>query len=40
MPTSLLDEDILKNIGSVDNNSVVKMIDADVDEDEDMHQTR
>ncbi len=34
----MLDEDIFKNIGGVDNNSFVKIIDADVDEDEDMNQ--
>ncbi len=38
MHTSFLDEDILKNINGVDDNSFVKIIDADVDEDEDMHQ--
>ncbi len=35
MHTSFLDEDIRKNIGGVENNSFVKIIDADVDEDED-----
>ncbi len=38
MHTSLLDKDILKNIGGMDNNSFVKIIDADVNDDEDMNQ--
>ena len=38
MHTTLLDEDILKNIGGVENNSFVKIIDADIDEDDDMNQ--
>ncbi len=36
--TSLLDEHILKNIGGVENNSSVKIVDANVDEDDDMNQ--
>ncbi len=38
MHTSLLDEDILKTIGGVVNHSFVNIVDADIDEDEDMNQ--
>jgi hypothetical protein len=37
---TVIDQNILKNIGGVENNSFVKIIDADIDENDDMNQVR